>query len=142
MLITNPQDRGDPGHINPHSESIPLRSGPFDFARRTYGTSAHGLVSSMEDTQSDRGRRRTTGFGDRRWPRTSLRNYAWLLGIREDTIVDLPVSTLSSSYFLMRTLGPDNVCLYGEESSRHNIKILPPNIIFLGSAIKRSYTEC
>ncbi len=56
--------------------------------------------------------------------------YAWLLGIREYTIVDLPFSTLSSSYFLMRTLGPDNVCLYGEESSRHKIKIVPPNSFF------------
>ena len=59
-----------------------------------------------------------------------VRDLPWLLGIREYTIVDLPFSALSSSYFLMRTLGPDNVCLYGEESSRHKIKIVPPNSFF------------
>jgi hypothetical protein len=58
--------------------------------------------------------------------------YAWLLGIRDYTIVDIPFSSLSSSYFLMRTLGPDNVCLYGEESldSEHKIKIMPPKSFF------------
>lgn len=58
--------------------------------------------------------------------------YAWLLGIRDYTIIDIPFSCLSSSYFLMRTLGPNNVCLYGEESmdSRHKIKIVPPKSFF------------
>jgi hypothetical protein len=54
--------------------------------------------------------------------RTAL--YAWQFGLRNYTLIDLPLTMVAQGYFLGRTLGPDNVCFYGED--RPGIRILPP----------------
>jgi hypothetical protein len=51
--------------------------------------------------------------------------YAWSFGIRDYSIVDLPMSGVAQGYFLGRTLGPDAVCLFGE--NRPGVRILPPS---------------
>jgi hypothetical protein len=38
--------------------------------------------------------------------------YAWQLGIKDYTIIDLPLTDVSQAYFLMRTLGDDNNALW------------------------------
>ena len=50
--------------------------------------------------------------------------YAWQSGVRDYTLVDLPLTGVAQAYFLGRTLGPENVCLFGEE--RPGIRVLPP----------------
>lgn len=51
--------------------------------------------------------------------------YARKFGLRNYTIVDLPMSSVAQAYFLGRTLGDDAVRLFGEEGS--GISILPPS---------------
>ncbi len=55
--------------------------------------------------------------------------YARLFGIEDYTIIDLPLTGAVSAYFLARTLGENQVCLFGESPAnpQHLIKILPPN---------------
>jgi hypothetical protein len=50
--------------------------------------------------------------------------YAWRSGVRDYTIIDLPMTGVAQGYFLGRTLGEDSVCLFGEE--RSGIRVLPP----------------
>jgi hypothetical protein len=54
--------------------------------------------------------------------------YAYQFGIRDYTIVDIPFSSISSGYFLLRTLGADNVVLAGEADaqSEQKFKFLTP----------------
>jgi hypothetical protein len=54
--------------------------------------------------------------------RTAL--YAKRLGLRDYTIIDLPMSAVAQANFLGRALGAEDVCLFGED--RHGIRILPP----------------
>ena len=54
--------------------------------------------------------------------RTAL--YANQLGLRDYTIVDLPMSAVAQANFLGRALGANEVCLFGED--RRGIRILPP----------------
>ncbi len=61
--------------------------------------------------------------------RTAL--YAGQLGLHDYTIIDLPLSAVAQANFLGRTLGPDGVCLFGED--RSGIRILPPTA-FLDAA--------
>jgi putative sugar O-methyltransferase len=56
--------------------------------------------------------------------------YARQLGLRNYTIVDLPMSCVAQAYFLGRTLGDDAVSLLGEE--RSGISILPPSAFLDG----------
>jgi hypothetical protein len=51
--------------------------------------------------------------------------YARQLGVRDYTIFDLPLTNLFAGYFLLRALGPDAVCLYGEESRAGTVRVLP-----------------
>ena len=51
--------------------------------------------------------------------------YARRLGMRDYTIVDLPMSAAAQAYFLGRAAGPDEICLFGED--RPGIRILPPS---------------
>lgn len=55
--------------------------------------------------------------------------YCKLLGITDYTIIDIPMTALSSSYFLGRTLGEDQVVLLGEnqDNSENKVKILTPD---------------
>lgn len=55
-----------------------------------------------------------------------LARYGYLMGIRDYTIVDLPFSSVSQGYFLMRTLGEDAVVLEGEPYNPGAIRILTP----------------
>jgi putative sugar O-methyltransferase len=50
--------------------------------------------------------------------------YVRQFGIRDITIIDLPLSAVAQAYFLGRTLGPDAISLFGEH--RSGIRILPP----------------
>lgn len=50
--------------------------------------------------------------------------YASRFGIRNYTIIDLPMTNVAQGYFLGRTLGQDMVSLFGE--NQHGIRILPP----------------
>jgi hypothetical protein len=52
--------------------------------------------------------------------------YARLFGIRDYTIVDIPVSSLAQGYFLGRTLGVDGISLFGERGGTESIKLMPP----------------
>ncbi|HYA19845.1 MAG TPA: putative sugar O-methyltransferase [Burkholderiales bacterium] len=62
--------------------------------------------------------------------------YARQLGIRDYTIIDLPLTGVSQGYFLMRTLGEDQVSLEGENHSDSSakVKILNPTA-FLESTV-------
>ncbi len=62
--------------------------------------------------------------------------YAWLIGIRHYTIVDLPTMNAIQAYFLASVLGEDNVLLYGEAATRTGpyIRILPAGEFLNGSA--------
>lgn len=53
--------------------------------------------------------------------------YAWQLGLKDYTIIDLPFTGVSQGYFLMRTLGEENVALQGEAAATDNVKILQPS---------------
>ncbi len=55
--------------------------------------------------------------------RTAL--YTWHSGLRDYTLIDLPLTGVAQAYFLGRTLGPDVICLFGEE--RPGIRVLPPS---------------
>ncbi|MBV9734815.1 MAG: putative sugar O-methyltransferase, partial [Acidisphaera sp.] len=55
--------------------------------------------------------------------------YAWRLGIRDYTIVDLPLTCVASANFLGRTLGPEHLKLYGEDGAG-SISIVPPETFF------------
>lgn len=52
--------------------------------------------------------------------------YANELGIKDYTIVDLPISTVAQAYFLGRALGKENICLDGEkfDDSQNRVKIV------------------
>jgi hypothetical protein len=56
--------------------------------------------------------------------------YAAKFGLRNYTIVDLPLTSVAQGYFLGRTLGPGAISLFKEE--RSSIAILPPSA-FLNS---------
>jgi tetratricopeptide (TPR) repeat protein len=55
--------------------------------------------------------------------------YAWQLGIRDYTVIDIPMTSICQGYFLGRLLGEDAVLLAGEDppSSENRIRILPPS---------------
>jgi hypothetical protein len=50
--------------------------------------------------------------------------YASHLGLRDYTIVDLPLSSVAQANFLSRALGQDRICLFGEGGP--GIRLLPP----------------
>jgi hypothetical protein len=55
--------------------------------------------------------------------RTAL--YAWQLGLKDYTLVDVPMTTISQGYYLMRCLGEDAVVLPGEQRrSREQIRLV------------------
>jgi hypothetical protein len=58
--------------------------------------------------------------------------YAHELGIKDYTIVDLPISTMAQAYYLGRTLGNENIHLDGEQLSDNSnmIKIITPHTFF------------
>jgi hypothetical protein len=49
---------------------------------------------------------------------------AYQFGLRDYTLIDLPMTNVAQAYFLGRVLGPDAISLFGE--SRRGIQILPP----------------
>jgi hypothetical protein len=61
--------------------------------------------------------------------------YAYELGIKDYTIVDLPISTIAQAYYLGRTLGGGNICLDGEQSDddQNRVKIVAPETFFAES---------
>jgi len=65
--------------------------------------------------------------------RTAL--YSRQFGIKDYTIIDLPMTTLAQGYFLGRVLGDDSVSLFGEThtNSKERIKILPPECFLKAS---------
>ena len=66
--------------------------------------------------------------------RTAL--YARAFGLLDYTLVDLPLTAVSSAYFLGRALGPDAIVCFGEETddSNRRIKLLPPEAFFAAGA--------
>ena len=56
--------------------------------------------------------------------------YAHQFGLRNYTIIDLPMTNVAQGYFLGRVLGPDAISLFGE--ARPGIRILPP-VAFLNA---------
>jgi hypothetical protein len=59
--------------------------------------------------------------------------YARQFGIRNYTIIDIPVSSLAQGYFLGRTLGDEAVSLFGENAAENKIKIMPPGFFIDGT---------
>jgi hypothetical protein len=55
--------------------------------------------------------------------------YSWQKGLRDYTIVDIPMTAVAQAYFLGRLLGEDCIKLYGE-SDGGSIRILPPQAFF------------
>lgn len=53
--------------------------------------------------------------------------YAIKLGIHKYTIVDIPFTSISSSYFLGCTLGEHNLRLHGEECQQKLVNFMTPN---------------
>lgn len=53
--------------------------------------------------------------------------YASRLGIKDYTLLDLPITLLLAGNYLLNALGPDSNCisLYGERGSENQIKLLP-----------------
>jgi hypothetical protein len=56
--------------------------------------------------------------------------YAHQFGLRDYTLIDLPMTNVAQGYFLGRVLGPDAICLFGED--RPGMRILPP-VAFLAA---------
>jgi hypothetical protein len=53
------------------------------------------------------------------------------LGIKDYTIIDLPLTAVSQGYYLMRVLGAENVILHGESGALESkIKLLQPSAFF------------
>jgi hypothetical protein len=59
--------------------------------------------------------------------------YARQFGIQDYTIVDIPVSSLAQGYFIGRTLGEENVSLFGEDAAEDRVKIMPPGFFLDGT---------
>jgi putative sugar O-methyltransferase len=59
--------------------------------------------------------------------------YARQFGIRDYTIIDIPVSSLAQGYFLGRTLGEEQVSLFGETAGAEQVKIMPPGFFLDGT---------
>jgi hypothetical protein len=59
--------------------------------------------------------------------------YARQFGITDYTIVDIPVSSLAQGYFLGRTLGEEQVALFGETAMDDQAKIMPPSFFLEGT---------
>ena len=57
--------------------------------------------------------------------------YARAFGIRDYTIIDLPITGVAQAYFLGSVLGPESVQLYGE-MARRDVRILPPTSFLEG----------
>jgi hypothetical protein len=55
--------------------------------------------------------------------------YAWQKGLRDYTIVDIPMTAVAQAYFLGTFLGEDCIKLYGETRGG-SIRILPPQAFF------------
>jgi hypothetical protein len=66
--------------------------------------------------------------------RTAL--YARAFGLLDYTLVDLPLTAVSSAYFLGCALGPDAIVCFGEETddADRRIKLLPPEAFFAAGA--------
>jgi hypothetical protein len=58
--------------------------------------------------------------------------YATKFGVRDYTMIDLPMTGVAQSYFLGRSLGEDAIQLYGE-SRKAGMRILPPASFFEAS---------
>ena len=57
--------------------------------------------------------------------------YFLLLGVEDYTIIDLPLTAVAQGYFLMQTLGSENVSLHGEsEAPEFKVKLLQPSAFF------------
>ncbi len=61
--------------------------------------------------------------------------YAWKVGLKNYTLVDVPMTSISQGYFLMRCLGEDAVVLPGESRrNREQIQIMHSDEFFSSSA--------
>lgn len=55
--------------------------------------------------------------------------YSYKAGIKNYSIIDIPLTCAAQAYFLGRVLGEDKVSLFGEEPKQDAIRILPPAAI-------------
>ncbi len=53
--------------------------------------------------------------------------YARAFGIKDYTIIDIPMTNITQAYFLGKVLGDDQVALLGEHQTQDKIKILTPD---------------
>ncbi len=51
--------------------------------------------------------------------------YSWCLGLRDYTLLDLPIGNAFAAHFLIRALGNSAVTLYGEFPVHNEIKVMP-----------------
>lgn len=103
---------------------------PHEFGLRTSrGVAGYRAVQALyqawriKELLSGRGKGRVIEIGAG-LGRTAY--YAAKLGIAHYTIVDLPFTALSSSYFLGRTLGDTAISLFGETDAGRPIRVIPP----------------
>ena len=53
--------------------------------------------------------------------------YAWNMGMRRYSIFDIPLTLAAQAWWLSRVLGPDAICLFGEnQPNLQCIRLLPP----------------
>ena len=52
--------------------------------------------------------------------------YAHRMGLRQYTIVDLPMTNVAQASFLGQTLGPDSITLFGEDPRAGCVRIMTP----------------
>jgi hypothetical protein len=53
--------------------------------------------------------------------------YAWQFGLRDYTLIDIPITAVAQANFLGRVLGERAIQLYGE-TGQCGIRILPPGM--------------
>ena len=62
-------------------------------------------------------------------------HYAYELGVKDYTLIDLPISAAAQSYFVGRAIGEDNIVLEGEDLkyNTNKVKILQPTSFLNGN---------
>lgn len=55
--------------------------------------------------------------------------YSYMAGVKNYSIIDIPLTCAAQAYFLGRVLGEDKISLFGEAPKADAIRILPPSAI-------------
>ena len=56
--------------------------------------------------------------------------YSNILGVKDYSIIDIPITSAVQAYFLGRSIGSDKISLFKERDCQNEIKLLPPESFF------------